>query len=84
MKRNYDFSKGAVIKGTIKSRVQVERALRTQKTPTSISLDNNIVALAKKRAHKEGIGYHTWINEKLKNIVLGERGLENRIQKLGR
>ena len=32
MKRNYNFSKGAVIKGPIKSKSQVERAIKEQKT----------------------------------------------------
>lgn len=50
MKRNYDFSKGAVIKGTIKSKSQVESALREQKTLTSIRLDNEIIEVAKKKA----------------------------------
>ena len=39
MKRNYDFSKGAVIKGKIKSKAQVEEAIKgVQKTLTSIRL----------------------------------------------
>ena len=44
MKRNYDFSKGAVIKGKIKSKAQVEEAIKgVQKTLTSIRLDQDII-----------------------------------------
>ena len=31
MKRNYDFSKGAVIKGSVKSKSQVEKAVFKKK-----------------------------------------------------
>jgi len=82
MKRNYDFSKGTVIKGPIKSKSQVERALREQKTLTSIRLDNEIIEVAKQKASAEGVGYLTWLNKKLRAAVLGEIGLEDRIQKL--
>jgi uncharacterized protein (DUF4415 family) len=82
MKRNYDFSKGAVIKGPIKSKTQVENALREQKTLTSIRLDKNIIEVAKKKAQEEGVGYLTWLNAKLRKVILGERGLEVRVQKL--
>ena len=61
MKRNYDFSKGAVIKGPIKSKAQVENALKEQKTLTSIRLDSDIIAMAKQKAHDEGVGYLTWL-----------------------
>ncbi len=82
MKRNYDFSKGAVIKGPIKSKSQVESALREQKTLTSIRLDNEIIEVAKKKAKDDGVGYLTWINKKLRNAVLGEEDLTDRIEKL--
>ena len=82
MKRNYDFSKAAIVKGTIKSKSQVDEALREQKTLTSIRLDKEIVEIAKKMAKKEGVGYLTWLNTKLRQIVLGEDRLEDRIAKL--
>ena len=82
MKRNYDFSKGAVIKGPIKSKSQIDNALKEQKTLTSIRLDSDIIAVAKEKAQNEGMGYLTWLNKKLRNAVLGEEGLEDRIERL--
>jgi len=82
MKRNYDFSKAAVIKGKIKSKTQVDEALREQKTLTSIRLDNNIIEIAKQKAKAAGIGYLTWINMKLKKAVLEEDEIEDRVKKL--
>lgn len=84
MKRNYDFSKGVLIKGKIKSKSQVDDALVGQKTLTSIRLDNDIIEVAKKKAAKAGIGYLTWINMKLKRAVLEEDDLEARVKKLER
>jgi len=84
MKRNYDFSKAAVIKGPIKSKAQVDTALRDQKTLTSIRLDKEIIKAAKQKAQEEGVGYLTWLNKKLRCVVLGEKGLEERVQKLER
>ena len=75
MKRNYDFSKGAVIKGRINSKSQVDTALRDQKTLTSIRLDSDLIEVAKKRARDEGVGHLTWINKKLRSAVLGEEGI---------
>ena len=82
MKRNYDFSKGAVLKGPIKSKSQVENALKEQKTLTSIRLDSDIITVAKQKAQDEGVGYLTWLNKKLRSAVLGEEALEDRIEKL--
>lgn len=82
MKSNYDFSKGVVIKGAIKSKAQVEEALREQKVLTSIRLDRDLVEVAKKKAKVEGVGYLTWLNRKLRQIILGEEALEDRVQKL--
>jgi uncharacterized protein (DUF4415 family) len=82
MKRNYDFSKAAVIKGPIRSKSQVDTALGEQKTLTSIRLDKEIIEVAKQKAQEEGMGYLTWINKKLRSTVLGEEGLEDRVQKL--
>jgi len=82
MKRNYNFSKGAVIKGKLKSKSQVDEALREQKTLTSIRLDNSIVEIAKKKSEEAGIGYLTWINMKLKKAVLEDDELEERLKKL--
>jgi hypothetical protein len=53
-----------------------------QKTLTSIRLDKEIVEVAKKRAKEEGVGYLTWLNKKLRLAVLGEEGLEDRVNKL--
>ena len=48
MKRNYDFSKGAIIKGQIKSHTQVKNAVEeSEKVLTSIRLDSDIVEIAK-------------------------------------
>lgn len=82
MKRNYDFSKATVIKGAIKSKAQVDSAIAEQKTLTSIRLDKEIVEVAKQRAKEEGVGYLTWLNKKLRLVVLGEEGLEDRVNKL--
>ena len=83
MKRNYDFSKGATIKGKIKSKTQVEEAIKgVQKTLTSIRLDQDVIEAAKKQAEAEGIGYLTWLNTKLRAAVLGEEGLQERVKKL--
>jgi uncharacterized protein (DUF4415 family) len=82
MKRNYDFSKAAIIKGTVKSKSQVDAAIRDQKTLTSIRLDREVVEIAKQKAEKEGVGYLTWLNKKLRSVVLGEENLEDRVQKL--
>lgn len=83
MKRNYDFSKGATIKGKIKSKTQVEEAIKgVQKTLTSIRLDQDVIEAAKKQADAEGIGYLTWLNSKLRAVVLGEEGLQERVKKL--
>ncbi len=83
MKRNYDFTKGAVIKGKIKSKSQVDKALKDQqKILTSIRLDKDIVSAAKERAAEEGVGYLTWLNKKLRETVLNEESLEKRVKKL--
>ena len=82
MKRNYDFTKGAVIKGPIKSRSQVIEALKNQqKTLTSIRLDKDVIDAAKIQAQEEGVGYLTWLNKKLRSAVLSE---ENKNDKLNR
>ncbi len=82
MKRNYDFSKGAVIRCSIKSKKQIDEVLKEHKTLTSIRLDNDIIALAKKKAQSEGVGYLTWLNKKLRSAVLGKEDLEDRVKKL--
>jgi uncharacterized protein (DUF4415 family) len=82
MKSNYDFTKGAVIKGRIKSKSQIDSALREQKTLTSIRLDNEVIEAAKKKALAEGIGYLTWINKKLRSAILGEESISDRVEKL--
>jgi len=83
MKRNYDFKKGAVIKGKIKSKKQVDKAINEQqKILTSIRLDKDLVEEAKKRASSEGIGYLTWLNKKLRESVLNEQSLEKRVEEL--
>ncbi len=87
MKRNYDFTKGAVIKGPIKSRSQVIEALKNQqKTLTSIRLDKDVIEAAKIQAQEEGVGYLTWLNKKLRAAVLNEENksdeLNRRIEKL--
>jgi uncharacterized protein (DUF4415 family) len=83
MKRNYDFSKGALIKGEIKSKTQVVETIEgVQKTLTSIRLDQDVIHAAKKQAKAEGIGYLTWLNTKLRAVVLGEESLQERVKKL--
>ena len=83
MKPSYDFTKGAVIKGRIDSKSQVDEALDNQhKILTSIRLDRDLVQAAKERAAEEGIGYLTWLNKKLRESILNEESLEDRIEKL--
>ncbi|MEQ1663877.1 MAG: hypothetical protein ABL927_00715 [Bdellovibrionales bacterium] len=87
MKKKYNFTKGAIIRGTIHSRSQVENAIREQqKTLTSIRLDKDIIDVAKLRAQEEGIGYLSWLNKKLRGAVLNELNstdeLKKRIEKL--
>ena len=82
MKKNYDFTKGAVIKGKIKSKSQVDEALKEQKVLTSIRLDKDLIEAAKERAAEEGVGYLTWLNKKLRETVLNEESLEERVKKL--
>lgn len=82
MKKSYDFKKGAVIKGKIKSKSQVDEALKEQKVLTSIRLDKDLVEAAKERAAEEGVGYLTWLNKKLRESVLNEESLEERVKKL--
>ena len=82
MKRNYHFSKAAVIKGPVKSKAQVDNALKEQKILTSIRLDSEIITVAKQKAQDEGVGYLTWLNKKLRSAVLGEEDLEDRVKKL--
>lgn len=83
MKRSYDFSKGVIIKGQVKSKSQLDKVLKNQqKTLTSIRLDKDLVEVAKERAAAEGVGYLTWINRKLRENILNEESLEERIKKL--
>lgn len=82
MKKSYDFKKGAVIKGKIKSKSQVDKALKEQKVLTSIRLDKDLVEAAKERAAEEGVGYLTWLNKRLRESVLNEESLEERVKKL--
>ncbi len=82
MKKNYDFSKGTVIKGKIKSRSQVDRVIKEQKTLTSIRIDSDVIDAAKKHAEQDGVGYLTWLNRKLREVVLGEESLADRVTKL--
>jgi uncharacterized protein (DUF4415 family) len=82
MKSNYDFTKGVLIKGRIKSKSHVDSALREQKILTSIRLDNEVIEAVKKKARAEGVGYLTWINKKLRSVVLGEDSILDRIEKL--
>jgi uncharacterized protein (DUF4415 family) len=82
MKRNYGFKKGALLRGPIKSKSQVDAALKEQqKTLTSIRLDADIVEVAKERAHEEGVGYLTWLNKKLREAVLNETPLSEELKK---
>ena len=83
MKRNYNFSKGVIIKGKINSKTQVDKAFKDQqKVLTSIRLDKDIVETAKKLAAKENSGYLTWLNKKLREVILSEKSLEMRIKRL--
>ncbi len=83
MKRNYDFSKGTVIKGPVKSRSQLEKNIdEDQKVLTSIRLDREVVEVAKKCAEQEGLGYLTWLNRKLRMVLLNEIGVLERVERL--
>lgn len=83
MKSNYNFKTGTVIKGKIKSKKQVDKAIgEQQKILTSIRLDKDLVEEAKKRASAEGVGYLTWLNKKLRNSIFNEQSLEKRVEEL--
>ena len=72
-----------MIKGPIKSKSQIDEVIANQqKILTSIRLDKDIVEIAKRSAEEEGVGYLTWLNRKLRAVVLGEIGLEDRVKKL--
>jgi len=83
MKKEYDFSDAALVRGPIKSKKQVMEALHSKsKVLTSIRLDKEVIETAKKIASNEGIGYLTWINKKLREVLLNEKGLEKRIERI--
>ena len=83
MKRNYNFPKGAKITGTIKSKTQIDVAIKeNEKVLTSIRLDSDIIEMAKKYAKKEHMGYLTWINIKLRKAILGEHDIESRVEQI--
>jgi hypothetical protein len=41
-----------------------------------------LALVSKQRAEEEGVGYLTWLNKKLRSVVLGEHGLEDRVERL--
>ena len=49
---------------------------------TSIRIDSDVIDVAKKHAEHEGVGYLTWLNMKLREVVLGEESLADRVAKL--
>lgn len=72
MKKEYDFSKGKVRKEPI---VDPKAA----KVQTSIRLDYEIMEWAQKEADKLGLGYQTFLNMKLKE-VMGKPSIESRVE----
>lgn len=48
----------------------------------SMFIDQDVIDKAKEQASKEGIGYQTWLNQKLRETVLQEEGLASRVSKL--
>lgn len=60
MKDEYDFSKG--VRGAI--------APTEGKTPVTILIDDDVLEAARKSAESKGIGYHTLINNLLKEKLI--------------
>ena len=61
------FQKELLLKGRIKSKSQIDKAFKAQqKVLTSIRLDKDLVSVSKNLAAKEGMGYLTWLNKKIK------------------
>ncbi len=71
MKKEYDFSKGKVRKSPIADP-------KTTKVQTSIRMDFEIMEWAQKEAEKLGIGYQTFLNMKLKEIM-NKPSIEERV-----
>jgi uncharacterized protein (DUF4415 family) len=45
-------------------------------------VDLDVLDEIRRVADREGIGYQTWINRKLRRVVLGEEGIEKRVAAL--
>jgi uncharacterized protein (DUF4415 family) len=71
MKKEYDFSKGKVRKAPIADP-------KTTKVQTSIRMDFEIMKWAQKEAEKLGVGYQTFLNMKLKEIM-NKPSIEERV-----
>ena len=70
MKAHYDFTKGAVIKGMINSKSQVDRAVEDQnKILNSIRRDSELGQGLKELAPKMDFGYLNPSNNKLRDNV---------------
>ncbi|MFN7903807.1 MAG: BrnA antitoxin family protein [Pseudobdellovibrionaceae bacterium] len=71
MKKEYDFSKGKVRKTPIVDP-------KTTKVQTSIRMDFEVMEWAQKEAEKLGIGYQTFLNMKLKEVMT-KPSIESRV-----
>ncbi len=74
MKKEYDFSKGKVRKSPIVDP-------KTTKVQTSIRMDYEVMEWAQKEADKLGVGYQTFLNMKLKE-VMSKPSIEERVDLL--
>lgn len=74
MKKEYDFTKGKVRKTPIVDP-------KTAKVQTSIRMDFKVMEWAQKEAEKLGVGYQTFINMKLKE-VMDKPSIEERVHLL--
>ena len=74
MKKEYDFSKGKVRKSPIVDP-------KTTKVQTSIRLDFDVMEWAQKESEKIGVGYQTFLNMKLKEVMT-KPSIEERVHSL--
>lgn len=74
MKKEYDFTKGKVRKAPIVDP-------KTAKVQTSIRMDFEVMEWAQKEAEKLGIGYQTFLNMKLKEMMT-KPSIEDRVDLL--
>ncbi len=52
------------------------------KVRVNIYIDLDIIKALKQDAHQKKIGYQTLLNQKLREVVLGQENLENRVVRI--